>query len=200
MKHKKIIVVLGIISIILLIVQSANAAFLAYTKAGYPACASLLDFEEIATCFSQRDYVAVDKILERGRCILLKPDIKVWAWYPEWAETYTAQIRLPGSPDALWTFRQALERAEGRDRARAEQEETARSVSVREWFVLKSFLWIKPNKTTKQEITQKYGKPTFQDEDTILYKANQHPDFKEWKTIKFIVNQSGIVEEIRAQK
>ena len=92
MKHKKIIMLLGIISMILLIVQSANAAFLAYTKAGYPACASLLDFNDVSTCFLQRDSAAVNKIVEQCHCIILKPDLKVWAWRPEWAEEYAVQI------------------------------------------------------------------------------------------------------------
>ncbi len=201
MGQKKLIVILGIILIALLTVQSANAAFLAYTKAGYPACALLLDFEEMATCFSQRDSVAVNKMIEQGRCILLKPDVKVWVWYPEWAEEYTAQIRFPESPDTLWTFRQALERAENRDKARAEQEAIARSRAKRKWVILESFLWIKPNKTTRQEIIKKYPNPKFRDESggEYAYYGYQYPDFKEWDAIRFIFDGS-VLAEIRAVK
>lgn len=188
----------GIMSIMLLSVQPANAAFLAYTKEGYPACVSLVDFEDMETCFLQRDSVAVNKIVEQGRCILLKPDVKVYAWAPEWAqEKGWAQIRLPGSTVILWTFRQALERAETRD-----QKLEAPPARKYEHFLLKSFLWMKSGMTKKQEIVRKYGKPDWEDVaggEVVYYGTSHHPDFKEWISISFIFD-GDVLEEIRAMK
>lgn len=192
MGQKKIIVILGIIAVILLSFHAEKAIGSTYTTGGV-ACLLLSDFEAAADFLHQGDREAVNQMVKQGKCIWLKPNVEVYVTYPEWSE-YAAQIHWPGSTVTLWTHRQNLRR--GVDTPVVQPN----PVTVHEWFVLKSFLWIEPGKTKKQEIIQKYGKPTSQDEDSILYKANQNPDFKEWKTIKFILNTSGVIEGIRAEK
>lgn len=73
-------------------------------------------------------------------------------------------------------------------------------ISKKEWLVMDSFLWVKRGKTNKQDIISKYGKPAFQDEDSIIYKSDQHSDFKDFKSLKFIVDNAGIVTQIRGEK
>jgi hypothetical protein len=192
MKHKNPIIVLGIIAVILLSFHAENAIGSTYTTGGV-ACPLLSDFEAAANFLHQGDREAVNQMVKQGKCIWLKPDLEVYVTYPEWSE-YAAQIHLPGSTVTLWTHRLNLRREAGTPVVQPNP------VTVHEWFVLKSFLWIQPHKTTKQEIIKKYGSPSSQDDDSILYWGIRNPDFKEWKTIKFIVNASGIVEGIRGDK
>lgn len=73
-------------------------------------------------------------------------------------------------------------------------------ISSQEWFVLDYFLWVAPYKTNCQEIILKWGKPSFEDEDSIIYKTWQSDDFGGLKLLKFIFNDAGIVSQIRVQK
>ena len=193
MKRKNVIVVLGIISMILLAVHPVNAEVTAYTKGGWLAARYIGDVGKIRSLY--RDRVAIERMIKEGRFIVLDDNVKVYCRVPEWADDGEVEIRFYGETESYWTYREAVT-MEG-EKA---QEWKGSAVSTREWFVLKSFLWVEPGKTKMQEIIQKYGKPTFQDEDSILYRANQHSDFKGWKTIKFIFSTSGIVEGIRAEK
>lgn len=189
---KILMVLLAMVLTILLAVHSANAAF---TKKGWPAVPYLMDLGDVMGFFWQKDYKALNEMVAKGRCIILDDNIEVSVWAPEWASG-ERQFHFPGSSTMYWADERAFNYPS--DKAQ-EWKESPTPTSKREWFVLKSFLWIKLNKTTKREIIQKYGNPASQDEDAISYKANQHPDFKEWKTINFIVNTSGVVEEIRAR-
>jgi hypothetical protein len=194
MGRKKIIVILGIIAMTLLVSQPADADNIAYTRRGWVACSSLVDLSDAMGIFWARDHKALAEMVAKGRCFIFSDEVKVYYWRPEWADR-ERQIRFPGSSETYWVDIQALIY-----RGEKSQEGKDSPMSKREWFVLDSFLWIKPNKTKKQEIIQKYGKPISEDEDSILYNAAQHSDFKEWKTIKFILNTSGVVEGIRAEK
>jgi hypothetical protein len=194
MKQNKLIVVLGVVWLILFVYESVNAQNIAYTRKGWPAVSNLLDLGDAMGFFWQKDYKALDEMVSERRCIIFSGEIEVSYWAPPWADR-ERQFHFPGSSKMYWTDVQALIYPGGKP-----QEWKGGTTSKREWFVLRSFLWIKPNKTTKQEIIKKYGKPTSQDEDSILYTATQNPDLKEWKTIKFIINTSGVVEEVRVQK
>jgi hypothetical protein len=201
MGQKKIIVILGIISVILLAFRSANAQSVQYTKSGYVACPSWGDLDKIKTMLKEKDREAANSMMREGRCFVTKPDMMVYVveYGPERIAgvflrkeyDYEVKFRFQGSTETFWTNHRALSDRMG---------DGASEVTVKEWFVLKSFLWVEPGKTKKQEIIQKYGKPTSQDEDSILYNAVQHSDFKEWKTIKFTINESGVVDGIRAEK
>lgn len=200
MKQKNIIVALGIISMILLVSQSADASYVAYTKAGYPACTNLFDFRDASLFFNQGDFEAVAKMVDQGRCILLKPDVQVYAWnplyemYPNWI-----QIHAVGSTVTLWTFKAALEE-------RTQEKPVVAPRSKRRAVTLTSLSWIKVGKTTRQEIIQKYGKPVTSDETGgeylyygDLWGDNRFPDFKGWERIYFIFD-GDVLAEIRAEK
>jgi hypothetical protein len=177
---------------ILSVPHSGKAAASAYTTR-YIACPLLSDFEAAAEFLHQGDREAANQMVTQGKCIWLEPGVKVYVYRPEWAE-YQAQIHLPGSTDTLWTHYYYLRWETNTPAVQSNP------VTTREWFVLKSFLWIEPHRTTNQEIITKYGSPISQDEDWILYRADQSPDFKGWKMVKFLISASGVVEEIRAEK
>lgn len=73
-------------------------------------------------------------------------------------------------------------------------------VSRKEWLVLSSFLWIKPGRTTRQELIARYGKPSSEDDDSLLYKASQHSDFSRYQALKFLTDERGTIRQIRAQE
>jgi hypothetical protein len=193
MKQKKIIMILGIISMILLVSPRSDAADI-YTRPGWIACETLYDLDNAMGIFWSNDNKALAEMVAEGKCIIFSAEVKVNAWHPEWTGR-ERQIRFPGSSKTYWVDFQALIYREEKS-----PEGKGSAMSVREWFVLKSFLWIEPHKTTKEEIIKKYGEPTFQDRDSILYRASKSPDFREWKTVKFLIDTSGVVEQIRAEK
>lgn len=193
MKYKNTTIAFGVVLMTLLAVHSVNAAVTAYTRGGWLAARYILDVGKIKSL--HRDRVAKARMIKEGRFIVLHENVKVYCRVPEWANDGEVEIRFYGETESYWTYREAVimesEKA---------PEWKSGPVSVHEWFILKSFLWIKPHKTTRQEIVRRYGDPTSQDEDSILYNATRILDFSEWKTIKFIVNTSGVVEGIRAEK
>lgn len=197
MEQKKLIAVMGIILMILLAFQSAEGAYMGHTRAGYPACALMTDFDDMNVFWGQRDMVAVQKMINQGRCFWLKEGMQVVAWNPlSEIHRFWLQIRMPGQTETAWTFVGAVEDDELREQAEKEKI----PVSVRDWSIVDSFLWIRSGKTTKQEILEKYGRPAEKDEDSILYRSKQHHDFNGYKAVKFIIDATGIVTEIRIEK
>lgn len=78
--------------------------------------------------------------------------------------------------------------------------EKKQSPIIKEFVILDSYLWIKANKTTCRELIDKYGQPILKDEDSVSYNANSHPDFKGYKSIKFMFNEKGIITDIRLEQ
>lgn len=205
MKQKKLIIAFGMIIIVLLVFQSGNAQDIQYTKRGYFACPHEWDIFDIKNMLQVKDLEAAEKLRVKARCILLKDDEPVYILLndPEshgidsWEEPHRSipvKFRFQGSTDTYWTFYDAL--SPHKSSGIIERNK----IVIHEWLILKSFLWITPNKTMKQEIIQKYGNPSSREQGDFIYKSNRHPDFKEWKTIKFIFNGSDMVEEIRGEK
>jgi hypothetical protein len=196
MERRKIIVILGIISMILLVSQSVDASYVAYTKDRYPACANILDFQDLSLFLKQGDTEAVAKMVEQGRCIVLERGVKVFAWNPLYeAHPDWIQIHAVGSTVTLWTFRWALE-----ERTQEKKMESPPK-RVRKLVNLDSLSWVRVGKTTRQEIIKKYPGPRFRDESggEYAYYGHQHPDFKGWDAISFIFD-GNVLAEIRAEK
>jgi len=199
MKQKKIVMVLGIISMILLISQSADASYLAYIEWEAPACENSLDFRKVSLFFNQGDFEAVAKMVDKGRCIWLKQGVQVYAWnplyemHPDWV-----QIHAVGSTVTLWTFKIALKERTEEKKIESAPKPTRKRVKQVD---LNSLSWIRVGKTTRQEIIKKYPNPKFRDESggEYAYYGHQYPDFKEWDMIRFMFDGS-VLEEIRAEK
>lgn len=206
MEGKKIIVILGIISMILLIFQSANAEDIKYTKGGYIACPYLSDLAKIEDMLEKNDHEAANKMMRKGKCFLTEPDTPVYmldiepgfdAGIAAGKEyNYAVKFRFRGSIGTFWMSHKAFS-----ERLGIGAGEGSRQKSTREWFVLKSFLWIKAGKTTRQEIIQKYPNPRLRDESggEYVYYGHQHADFKGWDEISFIFD-GNVLEEIRVEK
>jgi hypothetical protein len=105
MKHKNTAMVLGILSMILLALQSVNAQSVAYTKNGYVACYHMSDFVDASTFWKQKDFKAVDELVRQNKCFYLKPGILVY-FKKQW---YGADVHLPGSTNVFCTFVEALD-------------------------------------------------------------------------------------------
>lgn len=213
MKWKTVLIILIITFLVLLSFQSINAAIVGYTKSGYPACATLIDFQRMEIFFYQRDSIAMDKMVEQGRCIYLRKGVEVYAWKPL-PEIYPhlAEIRLPGSTETLLTFWHAIEKKENGEEKKARTEEKSISFAPgrtdktpntsfeQKTIILNSLLGIKVGVNTREDIIQKYGEPFLGDREEIRYETGQHPDFKKWDRVKFRFDRSGVLKEIRAEK
>jgi hypothetical protein len=204
MERKKIIIMTGIILMTLLVSQFANAAIFGYTKEGYPACVSIADFEKVSLFFGQGDTAAVDKMINEGRCFLLKGGVEVYAWnplytlHPNWAK-----IRKRGETESIWTFWEAIEEKVEKEQKKVGNKEkiVLRSPTVdRSYIPIESFAGIKPGATTKKQVIQKYGKPFIQNWEEMRYETGAHPDFNQWDRVRFIFDKSGVLKEIRGER
>ena len=193
--QKKVILILGIILMILLVSQPAGADNIAYTRRGWIACPYLTDLSDAIEIFYAKDYKALAEMVAEGRCIIFSDEVKVYYSHPDWAN-WERQIRFPGSSKTYWVHYMALIYP-----GEEPKELKGSPTSKRKWVILESFLWIKPNKTTRQEIIKKYPNPKFRDESggEYAYYGYQYPDFKEWDKIRFIFDGSALAE-IRAVK
>jgi hypothetical protein len=73
-------------------------------------------------------------------------------------------------------------------------------ISRKEWSVVDLFFWVTPGKSNREQIILKWGKPASADEDSIIYTTNQHHDFRDYRSVKFIFNSTGVVNQIRVER
>ena len=194
MKQKKVIPILGIIAMILLVSSRLDAAD-TYTRPGWIACETPYDLDLAMRIFWADDDKALAEMVAGGRCFIFSDKVKVSVWAPEWAHR-ERQIRFPGSSKTYWVDFQALIYSEEKS-----QESKGSPISKHEWSILKSFLWTKAGKTTRQEIIQQYPHPRLRDESAgeYAYHGYQYPDFKEWEEIRFMFD-GNVLDEIRVMK
>lgn len=193
MKQRHFILILGIALMILSTPQFANAQDIAYTKDGWVACKGVY-FGDMRTFWRQKDWKAVDEMVEMGSCIWLKPGVQVY-FKIDRTLNY-AEIHLPGSTQILITFIEALD-----TRGTPPKVETTPPARRYKHVLLKSFLWMKLGTTTKHELLQRYPNPVHRDESfgEYVYWERSHPDFKGWLEIRFIFD-GNVLEEIKATK
>lgn len=201
MKQRKIIISLGIASMILFTFQSANAQNIKYTKSGHVACISEKYYDLAVTFVAQNDMGALSRMITNGQCFMLKANVPVYMMeYKLWSGKM--KIRPQGFTEGVWTDWKATDdhmesTYQAPDKKVGDNSNPAKS----KYVTLKSFLWIETDKTTKQEIKRKYGKPSREDEagGEIVYRGDQHPDFKEWASITFLFD-GDVLGEIRPRK
>ena len=100
---KKALLILLILSI-----TSISSAQLCTTKSGYPAAMSESDFDRAISCIVSRDKIALARLLQSGRVIMLRSGIKV---YPQDYKFFKGrvQVRPQGKNVLFWTNIEAID-------------------------------------------------------------------------------------------
>jgi len=77
------------------------------TKNGYIASPSRAILEQAINYKDSEDYVALKKLYDSKKILILKAGVKVFVTYPK-KSNRRIKIRLPGSIHEIWTVRKAV--------------------------------------------------------------------------------------------
>jgi hypothetical protein len=108
MKWKYALLVLSFTCVMALLTHSAHSQTLYVTKGGYAATLSKEVLNRVLDLSIEKDYVALQQLIDAGLVITLKPGIEVYLVKAGFLGRI--QIRPRGSNLVLWTVSEAITR------------------------------------------------------------------------------------------